>query len=189
MFIILPPYTLPPELHIIYELALTFMMLFNNDSFFLRGSRFGLHTIIDIQNSLQTQICAEKMQLWVWCSALLTHITLLIILSIKCLCSVFPVSSAFGWHLECHRGFPRERHQHHGPHRWALCGSSRSGAEHHFLPAEQAHAHHPPDPRGSVHQPAAQLPAGILWPVSSTSCDVSAAGSALTHLRFWCEPM
>lgn len=80
-------------------------------------------------------------------------------------------SSAPGWHLECHRGFPRERHQHHGPQRWPLRGSPRNGAVHHLLPAEQAHAHHPPDQRGTVHKPAAQLPAGSLWPVSSMSLD------------------
>lgn len=92
------------------------------------------------------------------------------------------LSSALGWHLECHRGFPRERHQHHGPQRWPLCGSSRSGAVHHFLPAEQAHAHHPPDHRGALHQPAAQLPAGILWPVSNTSND---RWPLLGHFHVW----
>lgn len=81
------------------------------------------------------------------------------------------LSSAPGWHLECHRGFPRERHQHHGPQRWPLRGSPRNGAVHHLLPAEQAHAHHPPDQRGTVHKPAAQLPAGSLWPVSNMSLD------------------
>lgn len=48
---------------VIYEIALTFLLSFNNDPFFLRGSRFGFHTIINIQNGLQTQICAEEMQL------------------------------------------------------------------------------------------------------------------------------
>lgn len=79
--------------------------------------------------------------------------------------------SAPGRHLECHRGFPREWHQHHGPQRWPLSGPPRNGTVHHFLPAEQAHAHHPPDQRGAVHKPAAQLPAGSLWPVSSISPD------------------
>lgn len=53
--------TVPPEFHINYEVALTFPELYNQQ-FFLRGSRFGFHTIIDIQNSLQTEICAEEMQ-------------------------------------------------------------------------------------------------------------------------------
>lgn len=79
--------------------------------------------------------------------------------------------SAPGRHLECHRGFPGERHQHHGPQRWPLGGPPRNGTVHHFLPAQQAHAHHPPDQRGAVHKPAAQLPAGSLWPVSSISSD------------------
>lgn len=79
----------------------------------------------------------------------------------------FPVFSAFGRHLERHRGFPRERPQRHGPQRRAVRGSSRSGAVHDLLPAEQAHAHHAPDQRGAVHQPAAQLPAGGLRPVSN----------------------
>lgn len=90
-------------------------------------------------------------------------------------CFPFLLSSASGWHLECYRGFSRERPQHHGPQRRALCGSSRNGTVHHFLPAEQTHAHHPPDQRGAVHQPAAQLPAGCLWPVSNPSRDTSAA--------------
>lgn len=81
------------------------------------------------------------------------------------------LSSAFGWHLECHRGFPREWPQHYGTRRWALRCSSRGGTVHHYLPAEQTYAHHPPDQRGSVHQPAAQLPAGSLWPVSNVSHD------------------
>lgn len=70
--------------------------------------------------------------------------------------------SAFGGHLECHRGFSGERAQHHGPQHGALCGSSGDGGLHHFLPAEQTHAHHPPDQHRSVHQPAAQLPASGL---------------------------
>lgn len=77
-----------------------------------------------------------------------------------------PVFSAFGRHLERHRGFPGERPQRHRPQRWAFRGSSRSCAVHYLLPAEQAHAHHASDKRGTVHQPAAQLPAGSLWPVS-----------------------
>lgn len=108
------------------------------------------------------------------------HITTLIAtVHVQCSCLL---SSALGWHLECHRGFPRERHQHHGPQRWPLCGSSRSGAVHHFLPAEQAHAHHPPDHRGALHQPAAQLPAGSLWPVSNTSHD---GWPLLGHFHAW----
>lgn len=84
----------------------------------------------------------------------------------KGLCWRLPVFSAFGRHLERHRGFPGERPQRHGPQRWAFRGSSRSCAVHYLLPAEQAHAHHASDKRGTVHQPAAQLPAGSLWPVS-----------------------
>lgn len=81
------------------------------------------------------------------------------------------ISSAFGGYLECHRSLSRERPQHHGPQCWALCGSSGNGTVHHFLPAEQTHAHHPPDQRGAVHQLAAQLPAGSLRPVSNPSHD------------------
>lgn len=53
--------TVPPEFHINHEVALTFPELYNQ-LFFLRGSRFGFHTIINVQNSLQTEICAEEMQ-------------------------------------------------------------------------------------------------------------------------------
>lgn len=81
----------------------------------------------------------------------------------------FLFSSAFGWYLEPHRGVPREWSQQHGPQRWAVGGSSRGGPVHHLLPAEQAFAHHTPDQCGAVHQLAAQLPPGSIWPVRKTS--------------------
>lgn len=131
-----------------------------------RGSGFGFYTTVNVQNGLQTQICAEEMQLCVWIFMYLFILKCCTWPSQKGLCWRLPVFSAFGRHLERHRGFPGERPQRHGPQRWAFRGSSRSCAVHYLLPAEQAHAHHASDKRGTVHQPAAQLPAGSLWPVS-----------------------
>ena len=70
---------------------------------FLRGSWFGFYTIINIQNSLQTQICAEEMQLWVWCHLLLTTLLcsyfVLLKMFINCLLFAFPVHLVDIWNV------------------------------------------------------------------------------------------
>lgn len=145
---------------------------------FFRSSKLWCHPIINLQDCLQTPVCAEEMQPWETFSPLFrrcnTGRSICLNMNadlIDCILSVChhppppPPRSSSGGCLEHDRSLSWQRAQHIGPQCWDQCVTAGDYSVFHLLPAQQATAHHPPDQCGAVHWAPAQLHGGHLWQV------------------------
>lgn len=145
-----------------------------------RSSELWCNQTVDLQDCLQTPLCAKEMQPWVhvdsWRSSLLSAVMTLgnqwkrlfqheYRLNTVWLITVSLPYSSSGGCLEHDRSLSWQRAQHIGPQRWDQCVAAGDDPVFHLLPAQQAAAHHPSDQCGAVHWAAAQLYGGHLWQV------------------------